>query len=118
MRGGVHRGPSGPLLGNALQVRRIPGFSRVLEPIQGIQGVALYLFGEKLAEGLLVAEALHAYHLSIYCKDWANLAIRRSKGFQVLPHFLPELIAFGYFGFPISIAHKMTAKGNQGLTSS
>ena len=34
------------------------GFSGVLKPIQGIQGVALYQFGEKLAEGQLVAEAL------------------------------------------------------------
>ena len=60
-------------------------FARIFKPIQGIQGVALNQFREKLVEGLLVAEALQAHHLSIDCKHRANLALHQPEGLQVLP---------------------------------
>jgi hypothetical protein len=66
-------------------------FAGLLKPIQGIQGVALHQFREKLSKGLLVAEALQAYHPSINCKCHANLAIYQPEGLEVLaqPVFLP-----------------------------
>ncbi len=67
------------------------GFPGFREPVQGIQGVALHQFREKLAEGLLMAEAFKPYHPSTNCKRRANLAIYQPEGLKVLPKpvFLP-----------------------------
>jgi hypothetical protein len=59
-------------------------FAGLLKAIQGIQGVALYQFREKLAEGMLVAKKLQSYHLSVNCRHRANLAIDQTKDLQVL----------------------------------